>query len=322
MGVFKGLKRSDVVLSDYVARKRWSVSGTELESLGVLNIRAYSGSVPLFYEESKNGKEGSYESQLVFREVDQMYYQGFQSDLGIQTGPVDLNLQTSITTVGARKLPEKTYSILDKLPFIVYISFPENIVGSHIELGSFRLKQTEADSISYVEEGYVELEPELKDPYYFENLEIGDMRDNTQGMLVVSGYTGRYVDDPEFKYPVPEHHKGKPVGDIIYSQGVLIVTDPFWAWYCANFGDTGTFEWQSNVPIHTLNVACKVSDFEFNTSNNPTSKKLTGKSDFTPYITSVGLYNNNYELIAVAKLSKPVKKLDNIGMTINVRLDI
>jgi hypothetical protein len=44
--------------------------------------------------------------------------------------------------------------------------------------------------------------------------------------------------------------------------------------------------------------------------------------DFQPYITTVGLYNDANELLAVAKYSKPIPKPNNTDMTLIVQIDI
>jgi len=74
---------------------------------------------------------------------------------------------------------------------------------------------------------------------------------------------------------------------------------------------------------------CKVLGAEYNHSQNPSY--FTGdnasiyNSSFirepNTYITSVGLYNDNNELLAVAKLSRPFKKDSNTEALIKVRLD-
>jgi hypothetical protein len=75
---------------------------------------------------------------------------------------------------------------------------------------------------------------------------------------------------------------------------------------------------------------------EFNYSNNPSfydeqdgsmniKKFYTGSSDFyvrpETFITSIGLYDSLYNLLAVAKLSKPQRKSFDNTLIINVRLD-
>ena len=48
---------------------------------------------------------------------------------------------------------------------------------------------------------------------------------------------------------------------------------------------------------------------------------VTG-SDFRPYITQVGLYNDFGDLLAVAKLGAPLKKRQDVDVTINVKFDL
>jgi hypothetical protein len=49
---------------------------------------------------------------------------------------------------------------------------------------------------------------------------------------------------------------------------------------------------------------------------------FTTSSYFSPYVTTVGLYNNNYELLAVAKLSQPLPLSQVTDTTILVNLDL
>ncbi len=73
---------------------------------------------------------------------------------------------------------------------------------------------------------------------------------------------------------------------------------------------------------------CRVPHNKFNYSSNPsylTGSKIRVKNvgADTPisYITTVGLYNASNELLAVAKLSEPLKKTPENELTIRVRLD-
>ena len=65
-----------------------------------------------------------------------------------------------------------------------------------------------------------------------------------------------------------------------------------------------------------------------------TKSPLTGSTDrfsYTPsmtgagagpFITTVGLYNNNNDLMAVAKLARPLKKPTDLPLTFKVQIDI
>jgi hypothetical protein len=73
---------------------------------------------------------------------------------------------------------------------------------------------------------------------------------------------------------------------------------------------------------------CKVGPDDFNYSANPTyvsSSKINVKNSQSDapvsYVTTVGLYSDDKELLAVAKLSEPLKNDPNQSMTIRVRLD-
>lgn len=73
---------------------------------------------------------------------------------------------------------------------------------------------------------------------------------------------------------------------------------------------------------------CRINHNEFNYSSNPTylsGSKIRVKSKVSDapvsYITTVGLYSPDNELLAVAKLSEPLKKDPTQEMILRVRLD-
>jgi len=56
----------------------------------------------------------------------------------------------------------------------------------------------------------------------------------------------------------------------------------------------------------------------------PTYKleNFVSHSDFHTYVTSIGLYNDNDELLAVSKLAKPIKKSKKYDMAFTIRFDL
>ena len=75
---------------------------------------------------------------------------------------------------------------------------------------------------------------------------------------------------------------------------------------------------------------CRAAHNEFNYSSNPTyinpttSQIRVKTSTFdqpVSYITTVGLYGANNELLAVAKVSEPIKKTPDTELALRVRLD-
>jgi len=73
---------------------------------------------------------------------------------------------------------------------------------------------------------------------------------------------------------------------------------------------------------------CRANNTDFNYSSNPTylsSSQIVVKTDAmdvpVSYVTAVGLYSVDNELLAVAKLSEPLKKDPTTEFTVRVRLD-
>jgi hypothetical protein len=91
----------------------------------------------------------------------------------------------------------------------------------------------------------------------------------------------------------------------------------------------GGFKARSAETISSTHYFVRLRNKEFNYSNNPTFYNADNGSLVIPdfrnnprvYITTVGLYNAQNELLAVAKLSKPVPKSFDEEVLLRVRLD-
>ena len=134
----------------------------------------------------------------------------------------------------------------------------------------------------------------------------------------------------------------EPVGIVVYTHGMIILTDQA---LMTNFtSSTVTVDFQSARTIHEVQYKCTIRENEFNYSLNPSllsgsnfvnpllttgSVSTLGQvydfvtgSFFSPYITTIGLYNDNDELLAVAKLSQPLPTSRTTDMSILVNLDM
>lgn len=91
----------------------------------------------------------------------------------------------------------------------------------------------------------------------------------------------------------------------------------------------GDFQARSSENITSTHYFVRLKAKEFNYSNNPSyydesNGNLTWtsfKDDPRTFPTTIGLYNDNYELMAVAKLSQPVEKAFDKELNVKVRLD-
>lgn len=133
------------------------------------------------------------------------------------------------------------------------------------------------------------------------------------------------------------------VGNVFYEHGIAVISDPRpkynkLSYYCSSWNSAGpgafiTFDvnFKSKVPINEVEVLCRIREDEFTFSTNPTTlvdyrfPDVIGNvtsSFWTPYVTTIGLYNPNGELLAVGKLANPISKIKNADLNFIVRFDI
>jgi len=87
-------------------------------------------------------------------------------------------------------------------------------------------------------------------------------------------------------------------------------------------------QFNNTIELNSTVYFCRVKHNEFNYSSNPTyltGSQIRVKNETTDipisYITSIGLYSADNELLAVGKFSEPIRKDNNIEMTFRARLD-
>ena len=97
---------------------------------------------------------------------------------------------------------------------------------------------------------------------------------------------------------------------------------------------TGTFTilFKNEHTVYENEVRCLIKDSDYNLSYNPTlvsgsydSGSLKGfatSESFYTYATTIGLYDQTNNLLAVAKLGKPIMMSPDTDMTFVVKYDI
>jgi len=133
----------------------------------------------------------------------------------------------------------------------------------------------------------------------------------------------------------------KEVGYVFYKHGMIITTDPRPRYQNIFLGDGNwdytdrdyELNYRATKKIEEVSILCELKANEYNVSSNASLRvggtaddsrlmnMVTG-SDFRPYITQVGLYNDTGDLLAIAKLGSPLKKRQDVDVTINVKFDI
>ena len=134
------------------------------------------------------------------------------------------------------------------------------------------------------------------------------------------------------------------IGNVFYKQGMIIVSDPRpkyantflgqngnFDFDGTNYGFTGSF--RSTTTFYEHEITCKIRKSEFNFTQNWTIRQDKNDSSqfvddyatssfFNPYVTTIGLYNDKYDLVAIGKLSSPLEKRDDVDMNVIIRFDV
>ena len=93
-----------------------------------------------------------------------------------------------------------------------------------------------------------------------------------------------------------------------------------------------TLQFQGTHLIYEHEYQCTIKEHEFNSTTNLSARKFkssksyelanfTTSSLFKPHVTTIGLYDDNNELLVVGKLSQPIKSSDETDTTFVVRWD-
>jgi hypothetical protein len=323
MGAFKQLLASDVIVTPFEVNKAFRFTGIAALTASNVGIDRFLGQNTLGLFSPSNPTTGDvsleYKS-LIFNSVKQLYYTNYLATSSgdavsipytlpgsdpsgdVLTGPAssagrfENYLQTTLTQ--SRELntvPNSTIGV---------ISIPAKLFGEKIQPSSFNFI-----------------------------CPSGSIYDDGEGNLI-------------------NNSNGLVCGQIFYSHGLAVITDTG-SLYSATYGtatygtssygiqNTTTFidpfisstditcSFSSSYTLFETQFRCTVeaSDYSFTLNPSIISSSAEGTlydfatgSYFNPYVTTVGLYNEAQDLIAVAKLAKPLP-LNNVTDT-NIIINI
>lgn len=320
MSVHKPFITSDVVTSPFKVNKSFSFTGAaSLSGSGVDRFLGVNTPPTLFVSGSNpTGDIITYNDYLVYRSVRELYYYNYIN--GSDGSPVNTASFNNDGTITGPVYNPNAYNYLQNtLPadrffptgsgeYVGVISIPSNKFGEYIKPGTFNL---------------------IANPSGFSY----NLTDDGEGNIISGSLK---------------------VGDIIYSHGMIILTSDgipgldgygFVTYGTAEYGASDqafiediintnniTCSFQSTVTLYETQYKCTIRENEFNFSQNPTL--ISGSSNngilynfatgsyFTPYVTTIGLYNNDKELLAVAKLAQPLQISDTTDTSIIINLDL
>jgi hypothetical protein len=129
---------------------------------------------------------------------------------------------------------------------------------------------------------------------------------------------------------------GSPyVGNAFYQNGFATITHPKYIGVLNNIGTPGKLnqiKFQGSHQIYENEYQCTVEEHEFNFTTNISARKLKSinedemagfqtSSMFQPYITTIGLYNKENELLVVGKTAQPIRTSFETDTTFILRWD-
>ena len=313
MSVFKPFSPADLIVTPFEVDKTFTFKGNELTGSNV-SIERYIGKNiqdNIWISGSNNTGQSYIENQqLVYNSIKQLYYSNYLiSSSGSPAVTASFNLDGTITgpksTTNYYNYLSSTIDINRIFPTssnseIGVISIPSNLFGEYIKPGSFSF-----------------------------TTRSGSITDDTEGNLLYSS-SG---------YSTSSAH----IGNIIYEHGMSIIISESESFnsYSSSFNsfidNDITCSFKSNITLYEAQYKCTARPNEFLFTLNPSvisgsqacPENITNTlydfatgSYFTPYVTTVGLYNNDKELVAVGKLAQPLDMSDTTDTTILVNLDL
>jgi hypothetical protein len=148
------------------------------------------------------------------------------------------------------------------------------------------------------------------------------------------------IDDSKGNIIVSSSGVAENVGFVFYDKGIAVIkprSDTVTSITNAGLyvGDGGTVQIQftSTLMVYEHAIRLKIEPSEFLISaNNPSTQTVISqskravdlmyeKNQLLPYITTLGLYNENNELLAVAKVSNPIQRTVDMPQTFIIKFD-
>lgn len=322
MTAFKQLLASDIIVTPFEVNKAFRFTGSAALTGSDVSIDRFLGQniQGLFnLSESTTGNVGVEYKRLIYNSIKELYYSNYLSSIYGDPVSVPYNfpgstpegnvLIGSASSAGRYEnylettLTYERYYPTSSSAIIGVISIPSKLFGDTIQPGSFIIT---SDS--------------------------GSVYDDADGNLYFSldgEYCGNIIYQHGLAILTKDNQSGGPYyGSAIYGTDVYgASSNPFIENIITSTNVTCSFS--SSYTIFETQYKCTFDPSEFNFSLNPSL--ITGStgnvygfvtgSYFNPYITTVGLYNENQDLIAVGKLAKALPSNNVTDTTILINID-
>jgi hypothetical protein len=307
MSYLKTLTSNDVIVTPFTINKSFTFKGSASLIDPNVGIDRFLGTnltglfTPDTGSEPITGYVSTQYQRLIYNSAKELYYSNYISSSLLASGSYENYLQTTLNF--ERYFPTASNSN------IAVFSIPSKLYGEYIHPTSL-----------------------------FISAESGSIHDDGEGNLI-------------------NNADGTICGNIIYPHGIIIITndgtpendnDGVGVYGVGTYGESTyganpprfiynfitssqiTCSFNSSYNIYETQYKCTIRANEYNYSLNSsllksgslnTYKDFVTGSDFSPFVTTIGLYNENQELLAVAKLAQPLPTSQTTDTTILINID-
>jgi hypothetical protein len=297
--MFKEIPKSDIVIRPIKVYKEWRLDENDISP-----IFATSGSIGNYDEEIDEKSQGISKISL-FRSIKAQFY---------------LNPETSsvMTEVGRRKsYASKDERVLESN--LVVLPIPRSYYGEGIKVGTVVLEDEQLVR-TYTDDGYsnlIDSGSNIKGNIFYDRGLIVVAKDIVSGS-VLSQFTLNFrstktIFENEVFIPVLE-------SEFNYSQNPSAVYEDGARLYTHIMQRPGSTKIGDLVTSSFYDAGIKWVRGAFNEYEASSSLDQTG-SFLAPMITTIALYDNELNMVAVAKLPQPIKSLPDYPVNFIIRFD-
>ena len=324
MGAYKQFLAADITVVPFEVNKAFSYKGIEFDASDV-SIDRFLGtnlSGTLFNPNTDptTGQTTTQYQRLVYSSIQELYYSNYLTSSYGDPVPT-ASLVPGANTEGDRfvgvlqsdgryfNYPQTTLTFEKYFPTgsgsqIGVLSVPSRLYGNYILPNSFKWI---ADSGSIYDDGEGNL-------IFSSTGEICGQIFYPHGLAVITSDSNPGLDT----YGVGTY------GSALYGLTDTIVVENFVT------SSNVTCSFSSSLTIYESQYKCTINENEFNFTLNPsaissstdgTVYNFVTASYFNPYVTTVGLYDENQNLLAIGKLSQPLPTSPTTDTTILINID-
>ncbi len=341
MSAFKQFTTKEVVITPFNVNKGFNFVGGQITGSDV-GIEIYEGLKPstnVFISSSVKSTGLVYKSNTtgVYHNIKQLYYSNYTNDRSGDNAVTQSVVPGAtpeddryVGPIGAPRYENYLQSDLQqfrKFPTnedpnnpISVVSIPAKLFGENIMPTTFDLQYTTSLGV----------------PQHVIDDGEGNLIDALEGGYNDGSYYGTSSYGDEYSPPNPIQPEDI-IGQIFYSHGIAVFTSGAMALIGEDVSaslsnlDNVNLSFSSSLKIYENQYKCLIRENEYGYSQNPSI--LSGSQDdqyydyatgsyFNPYATTVGLYNENNELLVVGKFSQPIPVSSHTDTTIIVNFDL